>query len=1106
MNLIDHLMQSGFRLGTDGMWLPQGEVYNGDANDIVRKLGAIEAFVTPLERDALEVQRQEIQTILGEQKVPFIKLHAKPSDPWLPIDLVQKALRAITYRQEAVVYRDASDRLQVEGDNQLSSYLNGVGRRFDKKATYDDYDEAFTAWVINNGLEQVIENAYNSQNTWLQGKFGAYRQLPKNWGGTVAPHAWQFETANRFDVLMRGINALDVGLGKTIASILFLVGLLERGIITRIAIAVPKNVLGKWRDEILLCCPTAAVSLIGAVLKKGEWEDDSSRENLNHQLAQANASRSQFLLMSHTTLARIPMRPETQLAHIESEFEMADYGYYKPENMNSALYDQYTAAKVQIMLERGELNLENLEGLLVELEQLEEDIKTPSHHTKSELLDKKSKRQRLRFITRGASLLGKKRHGLDIFWEDLKIDFLVADEAHKYKGSQAPSGRLNARGLGAGSVSQIATDFLSKARIIQAQNNGKNVLLVSATPIVNSPVELYGMIHMVAPELFLDTIRIHNVDQFLERYAEFGEETVVDDEGNLRIRKYLKRLVNLKELRSIAMRVIHRRTAVHVGLKLPKRNTEFVLLKPTPEQNDLIKRVGIEPLEALRDLMGIVEIPQNLADEKQNVKDELLQRYALVVNHLLRRIELDLEMINPQMYKGFISPKVQAWVDAVASDISAGERVVAFCDVVSMPDPFGDKTNPNGYSFHEKLKRLLLERTNLLESEIAVVNAQTCPDGEDRLRVSKSLKAGLLRVIIGNTETMGEATDLQWGVSRLRSLDVPWNQAKLQQRRGRVERQGNTATEILETYYMGLRGLDPMMMDILGKKADWYNQFWDGEGDHIEANDSNIIPSRAMIEALAIDDEDERQARFDEIKALEQAEREYAEYLYALKVFRKYQLVFYRLKVHEETYGTKRETERTVIATRVEAARRELLGNSVSANWHEQIENPLGYGVFDKRIFQMGDVFETELYRYKHIIRFTKADPIGNDYKAEVLWGVYKTVTIGWATSLQTLTRETLKLAISDGLTQGLWHTAQDKARELALETFMARAAKAGDALFPVWQGDLVEIKLGAEITEQDVPVLPDDTHGVYLYRQWLLANGKRQNPYLGLEDWTHGL
>ena len=437
--------------------------------------------------------------------------------------------------------------------------------------------------------------------------------------------------------------------------------------------------------------------------------------------------------------------------------------------------------------------------------------------------------------------------------------------------------------------SQRAVDLYYKTKAMRASNDGRGVYLLTATPIKNSPVELFSMLSYTAPQIF-KKLGIHNLDQFIDRYCRIEQTVSVDEEtGEASVVQVLAGLKNLSELRREVGRVINRKTAAMVGLPLPHNDESNVHVEPNPEQADLIKWVAQNPVEAARLYLN-ADVPEGLKpDDEEYAK--IGQKYALAIPHITRRAELDMELIDPVKYRGYVSPKVKALLDELKATVGQGQKAVVFSDVVNMPAPHGsDKRNPNGYSFHEKLRRLIAEHTGIRPEEIAIVNAQTCPTGDDRLEVARGLKSGKYKVVLGNTGTMGEGINLQHGVQNLLHLDVPWNPAVWQQRVGRVVRQGNTSKSVNNKTFLGTRGLDKDMYDTLKGKGVWYDEFWNGESDSMDAeggNDYRMTPER--LAALALDDPAERTAAMEQIKHNDSHARTVGQRLTAIKTFSRFQ-------------------------------------------------------------------------------------------------------------------------------------------------------------------------------------------------------------------------
>ena len=432
-------------------------------------------------------------------------------------------------------------------------------------------------------------------------------------------------------------------------------------------------------------------------------------------------------------------------------------------------------------------------------------------------------------------------------------------------------------------------DLYYKTKAMRESNDGRGVYLLTATPIKNSPVELFNMLSFTAPQVF-KRLGVHNLEQFIQRYCRIEDTVTVDEEtGETRMVSVLAGLKNLSELRREVSRVVNRKTAAQVGIPLPHNDENTERIEPHQEQSDIIKWVAQNPVEAARKYLN-ADIPDDI-DPSGEEYEKVGQRYALAIPHITRRAELDMELLDGSAYKGYVSPKVKALMDELKRTVGQGQKAVVFSDVVNFPAAERDgKQNPGGYSFHDKLKRLAAEATGVHPDEIAIVNAQTCPDGEDRLEVARGVKSGKYKIVIGNTGTMGEGISLQHGVQNLLHLDVPWNPAIWQQRVGRVVRQGNSSKSVNNKTFLGTRGLDKDMYDTLKGKGVWYDEFWNGESDTLDAagqNDYRMTPER--IKALAIDNPLEREKAMNALREGESAAREAGKRATALKLFRRYQ-------------------------------------------------------------------------------------------------------------------------------------------------------------------------------------------------------------------------
>ncbi len=999
------LTQGGFCYGGSGVWQPAGEYYVGESTELRERIERVltDKDLPAWARTALTAQAAELERRVP--RVPLEEFEVTPHDSWVPAKIVAHFMAeyvkdavpgAFVFIQDVIdaLSRDAQGQLGVRSHargkdakpfNFMKRYLGRVGRRADEAHLYQDFDEAFKAYVSNTPwMREAIEDAYAARGAWLEPTWDTtpVDQQIHGWrgrdaGGTTL-HAYQNEAIHRALAQGGGVIALDVGLGKTPTALALGFYAKQQGLARCPVASVPKSVIGGWRQKALQVKPDARVLVVGATPKltadgatelddegREVWEEVSGAAALDRQLSQLKAGDYDLVLMTHTTLARIQFDPMQQLELIQDEFyaqrqEGAGGEFTRASGMSGKLFEQYAGMKAQAMLAQGDLKLEDLARARARLQALDEDLKerfggrgSLSDAEKKDKARKKEERQRLVFLATAQRALNKEdAHPLETKWSELPVDHLTIDEAHNFKALWTYS-----KGRGDGTVkylgapnepAQRAIDLYYKSLALREQHGGRGVYLLTATPIKNSPVELYNMLSYTAPHVF-KRLGIHNLDQFVERYCRIEPSVSVDEEtGEEKVVDVLVGLKNLAELRREAGRAVNRKTAVQVGLPLPFNDEAFEHIEPKPEQAALIKQVLQDPVWAAREFLG-VDVPEGLQPGDQEY-DKLAQRYQLALPHVLRRAELDMEMIDPEAHQGYVSPKVEAFLKEVTERAAAGEKIVAFCDTVNMPNN-GGKPNPNGYSFHEKLRRLVSERTGIPEEQIALVNADTTPDSEGRLAVSNGLKSGRYRMVIGNTGTMGEGINLQHGVQNLLHLDVPWNPAVWQQRVGRVVRQGNKSKSVNNKVFLGTRGLDKDMFDVLRGKGVWYDEFWNGESDTMDADgasDYRMTPERRA--ALLLDDPAEREAAMSAIQAREASARETGKRAQSLKTFLKLQSAAaalgafdtFRSAQKDKPLTEKQQRTRDTLEATIAGYRDRLSKDPSFAPYAEHLDRPAG--------------------------------------------------------------------------------------------------------------------------------------------------------------------
>jgi hypothetical protein len=390
-----------------------------------------------------------------------------------------------------------------------------------------------------------------------------------------------------------------------------------------------------------------------------------------------------------------------------------------------------------------------------------------------------------------------------IAWDDIGIDMLIVDEAQNYKNLYLPEAREGGvprfmGNTGEGSKRAWQLDFRCAA--VRARTGGAGIVLLSATPAKNSPLEFYSLIQYVDHHAW-SRMGIRDPEQFIDRYLRIELKPVVNTRMEVEERAAVTGFVNLHELRDAIFRYGEFRTADEVGLKLPEPTVKVVEVDMNAAQ------------DAKYDLY-VSQIEDAL--ESTNVQDRgkilgLLARMALVAIHPDLDEGHDWKTatssgVNPH------APKLDAMAKRVAANRTCGH--IVFVDNIAA---------------HVWAKEVLVQ-AGLAPERIAVLNARTAKASADRERIAREFNgvpeegiAPKYDVVIANAIAY-EGIDLQKRTCAIHHLDLPWEPATLQQRNGRGVRQGNTLSTIEINYYFARRSQDGLRFNLIQGKLGWMTE------------------------------------------------------------------------------------------------------------------------------------------------------------------------------------------------------------------------------------------------------------------------------------------
>lgn len=412
-----------------------------------------------------------------------------------------------------------------------------------------------------------------------------------------------------------------------------------------------------------------------------------------------------------------------------------------------------------------------------------------------------------------------------VTFEELGVDRLFVDEAHYYKNLFLYTKMRNVAGVSQ-TEAQKSSDLFMKCRYLDEITDGKGIIFATGTPISNSMTELYTMQRYLQYNKLVD-LGLSNFDAWASTFGETVTALELSPEGNgYRAKTRFAKFFNLPELMSTFREIADIKTADVLDLDVPEVERHNVLTKPSEQQKDI--------------LAGLAERAENV---RSSAVDPSTDNMLKITNDG-RKLALDQRLINP-MLPDFEGSKLNACADNIFSlwDKTKEDRLaqMVFCDI----------STPNGagkFNVYDDLKEKLIAK-GVPENEIAFIHdAKTNQQKQD---IFSQVRSGKIRVIIGSTSKMGAGTNCQDKLIALHHLDCPWRPADLQQREGRIIRQGNKNSLVHIYSYVTENTFDAYLYQLVENKQKFISQ---------------IMTSKSPVRSA--EDVDEQALSYSEIKAL----------------------------------------------------------------------------------------------------------------------------------------------------------------------------------------------------------------------------------------------
>ena len=412
-----------------------------------------------------------------------------------------------------------------------------------------------------------------------------------------------------------------------------------------------------------------------------------------------------------------------------------------------------------------------------------------------------------------------------IFFEELGVDKLFVDEAHFYKNLFLYSKMQNVSGISQTDAKK-SSDLFMKCRYMDKHTNSRGTVLATGTLISNSMTEMYTFQRYSQYERLRASGLLH-FDSWASTFGETVTAIELSPEGTgYRSKTRFARFYNLPELMCMFKEVADIKTADMLNLPVPKANYKTCVLKPSETQRAMVASLA-ERADRIRG-----------GGVNANIDNMLL------ITSEGRKIALDQRLIN-ELLPDEDTSKINACAENVFRTWDAGKEEkltqLVFCDL-SVPN--GGKS----FSVYEDLKAKLVD-SGIPENEIVFIHdAKTDKQKAD---LFASVRRGNVRVLIGSTSKMGAGTNVQDRLKSIHDLDCPWRPSDLEQRAGRVVRQGNQNEEVDIVRYVTEATFDAYLYQMLENKQKFISQ---------------ILTSKTPVRSA--EDIDEASLSYAEIKAL----------------------------------------------------------------------------------------------------------------------------------------------------------------------------------------------------------------------------------------------
>jgi N12 class adenine-specific DNA methylase len=670
--------------------------------------------------------------------------------------------------------------------------------------------ERFKTWIWGDDeRRERLCRKYNDEfnSVRLRVFNGSHLTLPSS-SEQITLHAHQKNAVWRIVQSDNTLLAHVVGAGKTYTMVAAGIELKRLGLATKPMFVVPNHMLAQFSSELLTLYPTANILVAG----KDDFEA-SRRARLFSRIATGNWDA---VIVTHASFEKIPVSLRTRRDFIARQI------------------DEIETAIREERADRGTRLVKELE------------------------------RVKKRLTVKLEALSAEQKKDNTLTFEELGIDRLFIDEAHKFKNLFYVTKMTRVAGLPQ-TASERAFDLFLKVQHIQEKNNGAGVVFATGTPISNTMAEMFTMQRY----LQMHTLRRNSLQHFDSWAGTFGEAVtsmeLSPDGSGYRLQSRFARFVNVPELMQQFRQVADVQTAEMLKLPVPKLDQGRPITVSAPTSPELKRFVD-----------QLVKRTEKIKSGRVDPRDDNM----LKITTEGRKAALDTRLVlphvrdNPDSKTNNAVEKIhQIWLDSAPTK---GAQLV-FCDL-STPQP-----DTRWFSVYDDVRTKLIDR-GIPAGEIAFM--QDANDDASKATLFRSVREGKVRVLLGSTLKMGEGTNVQTRLVALHHLDAPWRPADIEQREGRIIRQGNQNEYVKIFRYVTEGSFDAYMWQTLETKCRFIAQVMTGDATVRRAEDvDSAALTYAEVKAIASGNPlvIEKATIDAEVMRLTRLKRQHAESLYQMR-------------------------------------------------------------------------------------------------------------------------------------------------------------------------------------------------------------------------------